>query len=137
MSRRPVLVFVAAAALAQVGLAAPVHAEPAEPAAPPCDFRLSAPLVVHLSGTNVVTATVEPAGCGVAAQVTLSIACVQMQGSESAEQCSQTSGPGTASVYFAPYRPGATYVATGRGCASVGNPPRSICQTTGPLTATL
>ena len=32
---------------------------------------------------------------------------------------------------------GATYIATGRGCASTGNPPTPICQPAGPYTATL
>lgn len=85
----------------------------------------------------MVTATVAPAGCVVAAEPTLSVACVQMAGSQSAEQCDFREGVQTAQVYYAPYRAGATYTATGRGCASTGNPPKSICQTSGPLTATL
>ncbi|MDT5129040.1 MAG: hypothetical protein QOH54_4684 [Mycobacterium sp.] len=109
----------------------------AEAGAPPCAFTLSPPHVVQVSGRDMVTATVDPAGCVVAAEPTLSVACVQMQGSQSTELCDSTEGPGTAQVYYAPYRAGATYTATGRGCASTGNPPRSICQTSGPLTATL
>lgn len=133
MSRHVVLAFVAAAGFALLNPSAPALAEPAAP----CDFRLSPPRVVQLSGTAVVTATVAPAGCRVAAEPTMSVACIQMHGSQAAEQCAEFGGAGTAQIYFQPYRPGATYVATGRGCASVGNPPRSICQTTGPLTATL
>jgi len=128
------LALAAATVLALITPAAPSHAEPT---ASPCNFRMSPPQVVQVSGTNMVTATVEPAGCSVAAEPTHSVACLQMQGSQTAEQCSRTDGPGTARIYFAPYRPGATYVASGRGCASVGNPPRSICQTTGPITAAL
>jgi len=109
----------------------------AETGAPPCAFTLSPPHVVQISGRDMVTATVDPAGCVVAAEPTLSVACVQMQGSQSTELCDSTEGPGTAQVYYAPYRAGATYTATGRGCASTGNPPRSICQTSGPFTATL
>jgi hypothetical protein len=109
----------------------------AETGAPPCDFTLSPPRVVQVSGRDMVTATVQPAGCSVGADPTSSVACVQMQGSQSAEQCEKTDGPRMAQVYYAPYRPGATYTATGRGCASTGNPPQSICQTSGPLTATL
>lgn len=133
MTRRPVLAFVIAVTFALVTPAAPGYADPDTA----CNFRLSPPQVVQLSGTDVVTATVDPAGCNVAANPTMSVVCVQMQGSQSAEQCIQREGPGTARIYFQPYRPGATYVATGRGCASVGNPPQSSCQMTGPLTATL
>ena len=134
MSRHLVLASVAATAF--VVVAGPAGAAHADPAAP-CNFRLSPPRVVQLSGTDVVTATVEPADCGVPAQPTLSVACLQIQGSQAAEQCAKIDGPRTAQIFFQPYRPGATYVATGRGCALVGNPPKSVCQTMGPLTATL
>jgi hypothetical protein len=96
------------AAVAMFGVAEmPAAVSAAETGTPPCAFALSAPHVV------------------------------QMQGSDSAEQCDMTEGPGTAQVYYAPYRPGATHTATGRRCASTGNPPRSVCQTSGPLTTTL
>lgn len=133
MSRLGVLTMIVAAISAALPMA-PAHADPS---AAPCDFRLTAPTVVDVSGRQMVAATVNPAGCSEAAEPTLSVACLQVQGSQSAEQCAQKEGPGTAQVFFAPYRPGATYVATGRGCANVGNPPTSVCQTTGPLTATL
>jgi hypothetical protein len=112
-----------------------VSSAQADPARWPCDIRLTPPAVVDVSGRQMVTATVDPAGCTVAAEPTMSVACLQLQGSQSAEQCAQQEGPGTARVYYAPYRPGATYIATGRGCANVGNPPTSVCQTAGPLTA--
>jgi hypothetical protein len=108
----------------------------AETGAPPCAFTLSPPHVVQVSGRDMVTATMQPAACTVPAEPTSSVACVQMQGSQTAEQCEKTDGPNVAQVYYAPYRPGATYTATGRGCASTGNPPQSVCQTSGPLTAT-
>jgi hypothetical protein len=133
---RRILIACAVAVLGVAGMPAGVAAH-AETDAPPCAFTLSPPHVVQVSGRDMVTATVDPAACGVAAEPTLSVACVQMQGSQSAEQCDMTEGPGTAQVYYAPYRAGATYTATGRGCASTGNPPRSLCQTSGPLTATL
>jgi hypothetical protein len=108
----------------------------ADPAQSACDFRLTPAAVVDVSGTRMVTATVDPAACAVAAAPTLSVACLQVQGSQAAEQCAQKEGPSTAQVY-APYRPGATYIATGRGCSSVGNPPTSVCVTKGPLTSVL
>jgi hypothetical protein len=123
-----------ATGFAMVAVSAPAVAEPESP---PCSFALTPPRVVDVSGTSMVTATVGFAGCSVAAEPTSSVACVQMQGSETAEQCAMMWGPTTAQVFYGPYRPGATYVSTGRGCASTGNPPRSSCQTTGPLTATL
>ena len=65
------------------------------------------------------------------------VACVQLQGSDGPGQCAQQNGILTAQVFYQPYRPGATYVATGRGCANTGNPPQPVCQPVGPLTATL
>jgi hypothetical protein len=127
-----------ACAVAVLGVAGmPPVSSLAETNAPPCEFTLSPPHVVQVSGRDMVTATVEAAGCGVAAETISSVACIQMQGSDSAEQCDLGEGILTAQVYYAPYRPGATYSSTGRGCVLTGNPPTSTCQTTGPLTATL
>ena len=67
----------------------------------------------------------------------LTVACVQLQGSDGPGQCQQQNGILTAQVFYQPYRPGATYIATGRGCANTGNPPQPVCQPLGPLTATL
>jgi hypothetical protein len=108
----------------------------AEPSAPPCSYRLSPPQVAQLSGTNVVTATLSPAACNQSTAY-LTVACVQMQGSDGPGQCAQQNGILTAQVFYQPYRPGATYVSTGRGCANTGNPPQGVCVPMGPLTATL
>lgn len=126
-----VLGTVLATGIATVTVSAPALAEPA------CSFTLTAPRVVDVSGTSMVTATLDFAGCSVPAEPTSSVVCLQMHGSGTAGQCATIGGPATARVYYGPYRPGATYESTGRGCASTGNPPRSSCQTTGPLTATL
>jgi hypothetical protein len=131
MIRSP-MVLTAAVTLALAGAAAVAHAEPS----PPCSYRLSPPQIVQLGGTNVVTATLSLAGCDQSTAY-LTVACVQMQGSDGAGQCAQQSGILTAQVFYQPYRPGATYIATGRGCSSKGNPPQPSCQPTGPLTATL
>ena len=132
MTRSPVLVA-AAVALALSG-ATPVAS--AEPAKPPCAYTLSPPQVTQLSGTNVVTSTLSTAACdrSVAYQT---VACINLQGSDGPGQCAQQNGTLTAQVFFQPYRPGATYIATGRGCATTGNPPQPVCQPMGPLTATL
>jgi hypothetical protein len=129
---RSALVLFAAVALCFVGIV-PAGASPS---APPCSFTLSPPQVVQLSGTNVVTATLSPAACD-QSDTYLSVACVQLQGSDGPGQCAQGQGILPAQVHFAPYRPGATYVSTGRGCSSKGNPPQPFCRPAGPLTATL
>jgi hypothetical protein len=92
--------------------------------------------VVPVSGTNVVTATLTPAACN-RSQPYLMVACIQLQGSDGPGQCAQGEGVLPAQVYYQPYRPGATYPSSGRGCSSTGNPPRPICQPAGPYTATL
>jgi hypothetical protein len=131
---RSLMVLAASVALTVAGTADVAHAEPSPPTA--CSYTLSPPQVVQLSGTNVVTATLSPAACE-RSEPYLSVACVQLQGSDGPPKCQQGEGNLTAQVYYAPYRPGATYIATGRGCALTGNPPLPVCQPTGPYTATL
>jgi hypothetical protein len=108
----------------------------AESAAAPCNFRLSEPHVVDVSGTAMVTATMQPTSCdgGVPYQ---SVVCVQKQGSPGPGQCRQNNGMLTAQVYLSPYEPGATYVATGRGCAYSGNPPTGVCAPADEVSAAL
>lgn len=132
MIRSP-MVLTAAMALALSGTAPVAHAEPGPL---PCSYTLSPPKVVPLSGTNAVTTTLSPAGCDRSVAY-MTVACVQLQGSDGPGQCAQQSGILTAQVFYQPYRPGATYIATGRGCATTGNPPQPVCQPMGPLTATL
>ncbi|ANI40190.1 hypothetical protein MYVA_3040 [Mycolicibacterium vaccae 95051] len=109
-------------------------AQPAPPAA--CDYELSAPTVVNVSGTDMVTATVTTRGCDGATTYSTT-ACLQMQGDGGPGLCAQGPGIVPAQVFFQPYRPGSTYIATGRGCATKGNPPQKYCQESGPRTATL
>ena len=132
MIRSP-MVLTAALALALGGTAAVASASPSQP---PCAYTLSPPQVVQLSGTNAVTATLSPAGCD-RSTTYLSVACLQLQGSDGPGQCDQGQGILPAQVFYQPYRPGATYIATGRGCATTGNPPQPVCLPMGPLTATL
>ncbi|WP_083410687.1 hypothetical protein [Mycolicibacterium rutilum] len=108
----------------------------AQPETAPCDYNLSAPHVVRVGSTDMVAVTMAPAGCDGATPY-MSVACVQLEGSPGPGRCRQNNGPLTAVVYYSPYQPGATYVATGRGCATKGNPPQPFCGTTGPVTATL
>jgi hypothetical protein len=129
---RSLTVLVAAVALPLVATAGVATADPASP----CDYTLSPPQVVQLSGSTVVTATMSPAGCD-QSNVYLSVACLALQGSDGPGRCEQNAGPLAAQVYYAPYTPGATYVSTGRGCATAGNPPQPFCRPAGPITVTL
>jgi hypothetical protein len=124
--------LIAAATLPVAGSAAVAGAEPP----PTCAYNLSAPQVVDVSGTNMVTATIAPGACE-RSDVYLSVACVQMQGSPGPPKCESNSGILPAQVFYAPYEPGATYVSTGRGCANTGNPPQAVCTPVGPFTETL
>ncbi|WNG79626.1 hypothetical protein C6A86_015065 [Mycobacterium sp. ITM-2016-00316] len=118
------------AALSGAGQAA------AAPADPGCATTLTAPQVIDVSGTAMVSASASPGACNRAAPQ-LQVACLQLVGSTVAPVCVQAEGPGTARVNFAPYTPGASYVATGRSCANAGSPPVTFCRSAGPLTATL
>jgi hypothetical protein len=108
----------------------------AQPSPAPCSYTLTPPHVVQVSGTDMVAATVAPGACSSPAQSYVIVACLELQGSGSAGRCAQVEGPGTARVFYS-YQPGATYIATGRGCASTGNPPSRACQAVGPVPAAL
>jgi hypothetical protein len=97
----------------------------AEPSTPACSYRLSPPQVVQLSGTNAVTATLSPAACDHSVAY-LTVACGQLQGSDGPGECQQQNGILTAQVFYQPYRPEATYIATGTGCANTGNPRQPV-----------
>lgn len=130
---RAILVLLSGVLIAGV-TAIPAHAEPA----PPCTFALSPPAVIHVDGADMVSATVSPAACGAPADPRMTVACVQRQDNASPIQCNQGRGAQPAEVRT-PYRPGATYVSTGRGCGGwMGI--REIapqCQVLGPLAAPL
>jgi hypothetical protein len=90
------MVLTAALALALGGTAAVARAEPSPP---PCAYTLSPPQVTQLSGTNVVTASLSPAGCDRSVAY-LTVACVQLLGSDGPGQCAQQSGILTAQVFY-------------------------------------
>ncbi|MGZ8748851.1 MAG: hypothetical protein ACXWZ2_18100 [Mycobacterium sp.] len=131
---RSLMLLIVAALLPVAGSAAAAVAV-AEPP-PTCTYNLSAPQVVDVSGTNMVTATISPGACE-RSNTYLSVACIQMQGSPGPPKCERNTGVLPAQVFYAPYEPGATYVSTGRGCASTGNPPQPVCTPVGPFTATI
>lgn len=126
------MLLTAAATLPVAATTAIAVAEPP----PTCTFNLTPPQVVSISGTEMVTATVSPGACQRSVAY-LSVACLQLEGSPEAPKCQQNNGVLAAQVFYAPYRPGATYVSTGRGCANTGNPPQPVCTPVGPVTATI
>ena len=128
---RSLLLLIAAATLPVAGITAVAAAEPPTT----CTYNLSPPQVVDVSGTQMVTVTLSPGACD-RSNAYLSVACVQEEGSPGPGKCEQNNGVLTAQVFYAPYRPGATYVATGRGCANTGNPPTPVCTPVGPVAAT-
>jgi hypothetical protein len=130
---RSLTLLIAAAVLPVGGTAAVAVAQPAPPT---CTYNLSPPQVVAVSGTDMVTATVSTGACDHSTTYQ-SVVCLQQESSPGPPTCEGNNGMLTAQVFYAPYRPGATYVSTGRGCASTGNPAQSVCTPVGPVTATL
>lgn len=113
----------------------PAGAEPTAAADPiECHYTLSAPYVVDVAGTPMVTATVVPAKCPDAVPSSLEV-CLSIPGK--AGRCDQTNGNTTAQVYLSPYVPGLNYTARGRGCAGLTAPPTTFCSSLGPTAAVL
>jgi hypothetical protein len=100
-----------------------------------CSYTMSDPHVVDVSGTTMVAATLTPSGCSGTAKPISSQVCVSTTGTS---RCAELPGYTTAHAYLSPYIPGATYTATGRGCASVPTPyPQPLCSSLGPRSVTL
>lgn len=110
----------------------------AQPPQPACGYTLSPPQVVNTGGESKVTATVSFLACGAPFRPAWSVACVHVAGPNSQGQCTQARGPAAAQVFFAPYQPGATYTASGRGCGKVFEDAlEPNCQILGPINLTL
>ena len=99
-----------------------------------CNFTLSDPQVVTVSGTQMVTATVTPAACTGVKPISSQV-CISTP--TRAGRCTELSGFDEAHVYFAPYEPGTSYTAKGRGCSAQTRPPAAVCTSLGPRTVTL
>ncbi len=84
----------------------------------------------------MVTATLSPFPCTGAINPNSMTVCIATAGDDSGGECGSEARPIAAHV-FVPYRPGATYESTGRGCGSVYGALATSCTTEGPLTATL
>lgn len=97
-----------------------------------CSFVLDGPKVVNLSGVNSVMAGLHAGTCTLHAHTAATV-CLSIQGDDSAGQC-QTGYDLTSPVVYYPYRPGATYIVKGKGCADVlqgsQSPatPSTVCQ---------
>ena len=126
----------AAAAVTALAFGSPAAVAGAEPASGGCNYTLTPLRVVNVSGVDMVTTSITIGACDRAVTYQ-TVACIQMAGASGPGQCVQSPGIVPAQVYYQPYQPGATYTATGRGCASKGNPPQRYCQESGPVTASL
>ena len=106
-----------------------------------CSFVLEGPKVVNISGVNYVTATVRAGSCTLNAHTQTTV-CLSVEGGDSAGECGSGYDPLPAVVHY-PYRPGATYVVKGQGCADVlqgsASPatPTTVCQDIAPTRVTL
>jgi hypothetical protein len=106
-----------------------------------CSFVLEGPKVVNTSGLNQVMATVHAGACTLNAHVQATV-CLSVVGDDSAGQCGSGYDPQPAVVYY-PYRPGATYIVKGQGCADIlegsNSPatPSTVCQDIAPSRVTL
>jgi hypothetical protein len=118
--------------LVGIGTAAGANASPSEVASESCSWVLTPPQVVQVSTTRMVLASVKPGPCTMDAIPNESVVCLSIQGEDSQGQCAHRAGAHPAFIYY-PYRPGATYIVTGQGCADVVEDPVTH-STTGPVT---
>lgn len=126
----PVMVAMSLIAIGPVGVAEASPSTGADTGS--CSWVLAPPQVVQVSGVSMVLATVKPGPCTMDAVPNDSVVCLAIQGEDSQSQCGHKAGTATALIYL-PYRPGATYVVTGQGCADVFEDPVTH-STTGPVT---
>jgi hypothetical protein len=101
-----------------------------------CSFILTPPKVVQVSGLSLVVATLRPGPCTMHASPNSSVVCLSIAGEGSPGECGSMNGQAPAEVRY-PYRPGSTYVVRAQGCASLFQPPYTLCQNFGPSQTTL
>lgn len=122
------LAVLSSALVVAVGVCLPGNANAAPPDAEgQCSFVLETPKVVQVSGVDLVMATAHPGPCKLEMSPNRTTVCLSIVGDDSQGQCGSVNGPRTAVVYYT-YRPGATYVVKGRGCANGFAPPYTTCQ---------
>jgi hypothetical protein len=132
-------VSVLSTAALMLGLAGAASADPSSDGSPEpsCIYTLTSPQLVQVSGVTMVTATLAPYPCTGLINPNSMTVCVKAQGDSTNGKCAFEAKPIPAQVYYAPYRPGTTYVSTGSGCGSVFTAEGAVCATEGPKTATL
>jgi hypothetical protein len=96
-----------------------------------CTWVPFAPSVVAVSDSQMVTAKLGRGPCTLHANPSGMTVCLSIQGEGSAGDCASTNTSEPAQVYYK-YRPGATYIMTGQGCANILQPPFKICEDYGP-----
>ena len=84
----------------------------------------------------MVSASMRPGPCTMQVNANFSEVCLPIQGDDSAGQCVSKAGANPAVLYY-PYRPGATYIVKGQGCADIMAPPFRMCQNVGPTAMTV
>jgi hypothetical protein len=103
---------------------------------PSCTYTLTPPHLAAVSGVTMVTASLTPFPCTGAINPNSMSVCLKRVGDPSSGECGREARPIAAHV-FMPYRPGASYEATGRGCGSIATAEGITCSTQGPYAATL
>jgi len=141
-----VVAVMAAISLIGVGSTGVANASPSAGAdAGSCSWVLTPPQVVRVSSASMVLATVKAGPCTLDAVPNDSVVCLSIKGEDSQSQCGHRAGSYPALIYL-PYRPGATYIVTGQGCADVFEDPvthsttgpvKKLCQAIGPTAFTL
>lgn len=101
-----------------------------------CTWMPVAPTVVTVSDVEMVTASLKLGRCTIFGNPNSTTVCLSIQGEGAAPKCAQSASPYPVQVYT-PYRPGATYVMTARGCLTIFEAPHRICQSYGPTNYTL
>lgn len=118
--------------------AASAHAAPPTDPGPAasCAFKLTRPSFFNMAGTDTVAATLSPGECTGVIQPNSYLVCVELLG-DGPPQCKFSPVFDPVSVYFTPYRKGATYQSTGRFCGNVFPSADQSCTSLGPYSATL
>jgi hypothetical protein len=128
MVRAPLALVSTAVAMALSGAFCPsISSASPDDSSGRCTFGITPPTVVPVSGVSYVLATLRPGPCTLEASPFQSTVCLSIEGQDSNGQCTTRPGTETAEVYVA-YRPGATYVEKGRGCAGITVPPYTLCE---------
>ena len=132
---RYALLAIAAALSAAFAIPATALAEPDDTGGT-CTWHPVTPTVVTVSDTRMVTASLKLGKCTIFGNPNQTTVCLAIAGDGTAPTCNQSGSPYPVQTYI-PYRPGATYIMTAKGCMTIYEAPHRICQTYGPADYTL